>query len=114
VANLISNAIKYSDSHTIIEIFTRLRQDTVEIEVKDHGAGIEKEKLAILFQPFSQAHFFPKAKGTGLGLYISKAILDQHEGKIWLESEVGQGTSAFFSLPIKNHKEVEENARVFN
>lgn len=105
VANLLSNAIKYSESHTIIEVFTRIKDGNAEIEVRDHGSGIESEKLSSLFQPFSQAHFFHKEKGTGLGLYISKAIVDQHDGRIWLTSEVGKGTSAYFTLPLKQKEQ---------
>ncbi|MDO8269367.1 MAG: GAF domain-containing sensor histidine kinase, partial [Candidatus Levybacteria bacterium] len=69
VANLLSNSIKYSDSHTIIEIFSRIEHDMVEIEVRDHGSGIEKEKISLLFQPFSQVNFFKRMKGSGLGLF---------------------------------------------
>lgn len=106
VANFLSNAIKYSESHTIIEVFTREKDGFVEVEVRDHGSGIEKEKIGTLFRPFSQAHFFKKEKGTGLGLYISKAIIDEHEGEVWLTSEIGKGTSAFFKIPLKPHKEL--------
>lgn len=100
LTNLMSNAIKYSDEHTIIEISTAQKEGMVLVEVRDHGAGIEKEKIDKLFQPFAQAHFLKKTKGTGLGLYISKAIIEEHGGKIWLESELGKGTAAYFTLPI--------------
>lgn len=100
IINLLSNAIKFSDEHTIIEIYSRLKDDNVEIEVKDHGSGIEKEKIISLFKPFSQASYQKRSKGTGLGLYISKAIVSEHDGKIWLDSRVGEGTSVFFTLPI--------------
>lgn len=100
IINLLSNAIKFSDEHTIVEVYSRLKADTVEIEVKDHGSGIEREKIEALFRPFSQANNQKRAKGTGLGLYISKAIVSEHDGKIWLDSKTGEGTSVFFSLPI--------------
>lgn len=114
VANLLSNAIKYSDDHTLIEVFSRRSGSMVEIEVRDHGEGIEPEKLSTLFQPFSQAHFLKKSKGTGLGLYISKAIVGEHGGEIWLKSELGKGTSAFFSLPLKEKEARQEAIKRFN
>ena len=100
MANLLSNSIKYSEPHTLIEVFSRMRSGYVEVEVKDRGAGIEHDKIDNLFKPFSQVTFARREKGTGLGLYISRAILSEHEGKIWLHSEIGKGTSVFFTIPI--------------
>ena len=105
MANLLSNSIKYSEPHTLIEVFSRMRSGYVEVEVKDRGAGIERDKIETLFKPFSQVTFARREKGTGLGLYISRAILSEHEGKIWLHSEIGKGTSVFFTLPIHQKKE---------
>ncbi len=107
LTNLVSNSIKYSQPHTVISIYTRLKGDFAEIEVKDRGAGIEKEKIEILFKPFSQINQSKRIKGTGLGLYIAKALVSQHDGNIWIESQPGFGTSVFFTLPI-NHEEVVE------
>lgn len=114
MANFLSNAIKFSDAHTIVEVYSRIKQDHVEIEVRDHGSGIENGKLNTLFQPFSQANFFKQEKGTGLGLYISKAIVEEHDGKVWLKSEVGQGTSAFFTLPIHEIGVKKPASQLFN
>ncbi len=100
MTNLISNSIKYSDEHTVVDIFTRLKGDCVEIEVKDHGVGIDQDMVKALFQPFAQGNFFKKVKGTGLGLYITKDIVTEHGGEIRVESEVGKGTSVFVTLPI--------------
>lgn len=105
MANLLSNSIKYSEPHTLIEVFSRMRSGYVEVEVKDRGAGIERDKIETLFKPFSQVTFARREKGTGLGLYISRAILSEHEGKIWLHSEIGKGTSVFFTIPIHQKKE---------
>jgi signal transduction histidine kinase len=110
MANLLSNSVKFSDPDTVIKVFTRLKDGNVEIEVKDHGSGIENEKIDSLFKPFSQVNFYKRIKGTGLGLYISKAIVDEHNGKIWLTSEVGKGTSVFFTLPINEQKQVEQSS----
>lgn len=109
-----SNSIKYSDPHTVIDIYCRKREEYVEIEVKDHGAGIEKEKIENLFKPFSQVNFRKPEKGTGLGLYISKAIIDEHHGKIWLNSKVGEGTSVFFTLPYTHVNPVQPKASMAN
>lgn len=100
IVNLLSNAIKFSEEHTIVEVYTRQNEDMIEVEVKDHGSGIESAKIESLFRPFVQADFHNRSKGTGLGLYISKAIVSEHDGKIWLSSKVGEGTSVFFALPI--------------
>ncbi len=108
MANLLSNSIKYSEPHTLIEVFSRLRSGYVEVEVKDRGAGIERDKIDSLFKPFSQVTFARREKGTGLGLYISRAILSEHEGKIWLHSEIGKGTSVFFTIPIHKKEELEQ------
>lgn len=99
-----SNSIKYSEPHTVIDIYCRKHDGYIEIEVKDRGTGIEKEKIDNLFKPFAQVNFRKPEKGTGLGLYISKAIVDEHHGKIWLNSTIGEGTSVFFTLPMTQEK----------
>ena len=111
VVNLLSNAIKFSEEHTIVEIYSRLNGDWVEIEVKDHGSGIEKDKIDSLFRPFIQANYHNRTKGTGLGLYISKAIVGEHDGKIWLNSNVGEGTSVIFSLPLHPEEHLLQKAQ---
>ena len=107
LTNLISNAIKYSQPHTTVDIYSRKKGNFVEIEVKDHGVGIEKEKLELLFKPFSQANLSKRIKGTGLGLYITKAIVSQHDGKVWIDSKVGEGTSVFVTLPLDKVEQVQ-------
>ncbi len=115
VMNLLSNSIKYCDEHTIVQVFSRLKGNMVEIEVKDHGPGIEADKIKMLFKPFSQAYRAGrKEKGTGLGLYISKAIITQHNGNIWINSEVGKGTSVFFTIPFEVSESVSLDQRVVN
>lgn len=100
VTNLVSNAIKFSNNKGHIKIYSRLKDNKVEIEVADTGAGIEPDKIKSLFKPFAQANFEKKGEGTGLGLYISKAIVESHGGEIRIESEKGQGTRVFFTLPL--------------
>lgn len=100
MTNLISNSIKYSDEHTVVDVFSRRNGEFIEIEVKDHGVGIDQNLVKSLFQPFAQGNFFKKAKGTGLGLYITKDIIKEHDGEIRIESEVSKGTSVIFKLPV--------------
>lgn len=114
VTNLLSNSIKYSDPHTVIEVYSRVREGFVEVEVKDHGSGIDKEVIEKLFQPFAQGNFIKKAKGTGLGLYVTKNIITEHGGKIWVESEVGQGTSVLFRLSPVHEVILQTKASVLN
>lgn len=105
MTNLISNAIKYSDANTMITVSSKYEHGWVEVEVKDQGIGIEEGKLESLFQPFAQGNFLHKAKGTGLGLYITKTIVTEHDGKIWVESRKGEGTTMKFRLPTESKEE---------
>lgn len=108
MTNLLSNAVKYSQPHTVISVSTNVKNNRAKVEVKDHGVGIEEDKIKTLFQPFAQGNFFQKAKGTGLGLYITKAIIKEHDGDIWVDSKAGEGTSVYFDLPIEN---IDESVR---
>ena len=101
IINLISNAIKFTDVGAII---CRLEQNEGEIRVAitDTGAGISEEDQPKIFDKFRQVGdtLTDKPKGTGLGLPICKEIILNHEGTIWVESELGSGTSFIFTLPI--------------
>lgn len=101
MTNLISNSIKYSNEHTVIDVYSRMNGVSIEVEVKDHGVGVDQDVLKSLFQPFAQGNFFKKVKGTGLGLYITKDIVKEHGGDIRIESEASKGTQVFFTIPIK-------------
>lgn len=101
--NMISNAINYTEPMGKIEIWIDTKDEMVCTHVKDTGKGIAKEDLAKLFTKFFRVQGGPAeqaSKGNGLGLYLSKAIVDLHKGKIWAESEgVGKGTTFSFCLP---------------
>jgi signal transduction histidine kinase len=99
--NLIGNAIKFSPEKSKIEVFASGDSGTVTISVKDYGRGIAQRDLSRLFQRFAQldSSTTRKAGGTGLGLVISKGIVEQHGGKIWVESALGKGSTFSFSLP---------------
>ena len=101
--NLTSNAIKFTPCEGSVTIRAQIVGDFVEISVRDSGAGISQEDQQKLFQPFSQidnveAHTY---KGSGLGLTIVQKLVELHGGKIWIESEVGKGSTFTFTLPIK-------------
>ncbi len=97
-ANLISNAIKFTPSGGSIEIRREKTETMVTFAVTDTGPGMKKEVLEQIFQRFWQTEKNTK-KGLGLGLYISKSIVEAHGGKIWAESTLGKGSSIFFTLP---------------
>ncbi len=103
-SNLISNAIKYSkkDVKPVIEIGYFDRGDTYEFYVKDNGIGIEKQYHDKVFQIFQRLHAKgSEYEGTGAGLTIVKKIVENHGGKIWVESEAGKGSTFNFTLSKK-------------
>lgn len=100
--NLISNAIKYSPEDKEIVITVNRKDMDVIVGVKDYGEGIPQEKLEKIFKPFYRAGNENQKKtitGSGLGLYISKEIIKQNGGEIWVKSEEGEGSTFYFSLP---------------
>lgn len=99
--NLIGNATKYTHEGGVL-VKTEFRDGKVIVSVSDTGHGISKEDQEILFQKFSrvQKEYSKQAGGTGLGLYICKKIIEGHQGEIWLQSEVGKGSTFFFSVPV--------------
>jgi PAS domain S-box-containing protein len=101
--NLISNSIKYSKGKDTIEIGCEQQPGEVIFYVKDNGIGIPKHQQSQVFNKFFRAEnaFTAHTDGTGLGLYIVKAIVEAHGGKIWFESAEGKGTTFYFSLPKK-------------
>jgi len=98
--NLIGNAIKFTEKGGVT-ISHKIENDFVITEVKDTGIGISEENMEKLFQKFSRIDGSLRREkgGTGLGLYISKGLIEGMKGKIWLKSKSGQGTTLGFSLP---------------
>lgn len=98
--NLISNAVKYNDeSRPKIEIDWKEKGDRYLIRVSDNGPGIKDRYLKKIFQVFEKLNPKEDPEGTGIGLAVCKRIIDEHGGKIWAESEVGEGTTFLFTLP---------------
>jgi PAS domain S-box-containing protein len=99
--NLLLNAINYSPLGSAIIIRGQLKSDFIQIGVQDQGIGMTPEQQKHLFEPFYRAHASDTSiSGTGLGLATSKLIIEQHGGKIWLDSEVDVGTTVYFTLPL--------------
>jgi PAS domain S-box-containing protein len=102
IINLLSNASKYSSEGAEIIFKASLENRQLLVEVQDHGIGISPETQKQLFQPYHRVEQDRKQfPGLGLGLAVSKQIIDAHGGKIWVNSQVGQGSSFFFSIPLK-------------
>jgi signal transduction histidine kinase len=101
--NLISNAVKFSASGTIVTIQVRPCGDRVTVSVSDQGPGIPKQEQAKLFQPFSKisVHAPDGQESTGLGLAIVRKIVLGHQGEIGVDSEVGRGSTFHFSVPFE-------------
>lgn len=98
--NLIDNAIKYSNEGGAINVTASLKDDRVEIAIEDHGIGMPSSVIGNLFQKFYRSHRSRETvAGTGIGLYISKAIVESHGGNIGVRSEDGHGSVFTVSLP---------------
>lgn len=100
--NLISNAVKFTKHGGEIIIFAERRQNEIIVSVSDNGVGIVKSRINKIFrldEVYSTAGT-DEEKGTGLGLILCKEFVEKHEGKIWIESEVGIGSTIYFTLPF--------------
>ena len=97
--NLLSNAVKFSSFGGLVKIRITEENNFLKFSVNDEGSGMEEATVAKVFDRFWQAKE-STSLGTGLGLYISKGIIDAHGGKIWATSEVGKGSCFSFTLPL--------------
>lgn len=102
VSNLIGNALNYTPAGGSVEVSLETKEEEVITHVKDTGPGIPESALPKLFTKFFRVSGVLEqgSKGTGLGLYISKAIVDMHKGRIWVDSKLGQGSTFSFSVPV--------------
>ncbi len=107
--NLISNAIKFKkpDESPKIHISTRKDEENNEyiFGVSDNGIGMEPEYTERIFELFQRLHTRDEYKGTGIGLAVAKKIVERHGGRIWVESELGKGSTFYFTIPIKEETE---------
>jgi signal transduction histidine kinase len=99
--NLVSNAIKFTPRDGRVDVRLEQRDGTIRLEVSDTGIGIEESEREQLFQRFfrAQSALEHQIQGTGLGLYISKAIVDAHDGRIGVDGQPGQGTTFVVEFP---------------
>ena len=104
--NLIANAIKFQPKENIpeIKISGEKRPDEWLFSVKDNGIGIDKKYHEKVFVIFKQLHSKAMFHGTGIGLAVVKKIVERHGGSIWFESELGKGTTFYFTLKNKKHE----------
>ena len=99
--NLLDNAVKYSSPGTRIEVFVKKLNNEVIIGVKDKGVGIPSELQGKLFEPFQRLEQpNNKAAGTGLGLVVCRRLVEAHGGRMWVESQPGEGSTFQFTLPM--------------
>lgn len=109
--NLVGNAIKFTDAGEVI-IKAAAQNGDLHLSVRDTGPGISEADQAKLFQEFQQADNSTarKKEGTGLGLAISKHIVEMHGGRIWMESQIGQGSTFFVTLPAQVHEQAKPSS----
>ena len=97
LSNLVGNAIKHTRKNTQIRVYASKEENNILIAVQDNGEGIPKEHIDMIFQRYPTEK---RKVGTGLGLYLSKQIVEAHDGKIWFETQEGIGTTFYFTLPV--------------
>ncbi len=108
VSNLIGNALKFTLEGHIEFGYTLIEDDNLQFYVKDSGIGIPKDKQSLIFERFGQvldSNFYINQKGTGLGLAISSNLVKMLGGRMWVNSEMGKGSTFYFTLPY-NHIEI--------
>ena len=104
LGNLLGNALRYSPPEAGVRLALRADGGGAVVAVSDDGPGIPEEERARIFQSFYQvpgAERFGGGTGLGLGLYLCKELVERHGGRIWVESEVGRGSTFFFLLPLQ-------------
>ena len=102
IQNLVANAIKFrGDAPPVVHVGVTTDDETWTFSVADNGIGMNPEATDRIFQIFQRLHSRDEYPGTGIGLTIAKKIVEQHGGSIWVESEPGQGTTFFFTLPAE-------------
>ena len=101
--NLISNAIKFSNNYSRVEVVGYKKSQFAEIVIKDHGVGIKKDDLKRIFSfhEYFTTYGTANEKGTGLGLNLCKDFVERNGGKIWVESAEGIGSNMYFTLPLE-------------
>jgi light-regulated signal transduction histidine kinase (bacteriophytochrome) len=98
--NLIGNALKFHDKEPPrIHVGAERAEDKWIFRVEDNGVGIDKQYAEVVFQMFQRLHERGRYDGSGIGLAIAKKIVERHGGRIWFESELGKGSTFYFTMP---------------
>jgi two-component system sensor histidine kinase VicK len=102
--NLLENAVKYSPQGGEIRVSARQQEGHLVMAVSDQGIGISRADQAKLFQPFQRIEDsrLDGVKGAGLGLLVCRRLVEAHDGQIWVESELGHGSTFFFTMPLSH------------
>jgi signal transduction histidine kinase len=104
IVNLVGNAVKFTPSHGSVTIaVSKDEHDLVRVAISDTGPGIPADEVDKIFDKFYQVARVNKeiTKGAGLGLAISRALVEMHGGRLWIESEVGKGSIFSFTVPAR-------------
>ncbi len=106
IFNLLSNAVKFTPDGGCITMTARMSDSVAAVAVQDTGIGIAPDEQARIFEEFQQAKQDPlqKQEGTGLGLTLAKKFVELHGGRIWVESEVGKGSTFTFTIPVRSNE----------
>jgi signal transduction histidine kinase len=102
VFNLLSNAVKFTPAGGSVDVASARLNGEVQVSVADTGPGIAPEDQERIFEEFQQTDLGAQREGTGLGLALSKRLVELHGGRIWVESELGQGSTFTFALPLES------------
>lgn len=100
IVNLLSNAVKYAPMSKQIEVKCELADQMAQVSVRDYGIGIQAQDVDKLFERYYRVKSDHHVSGFGIGLYLSAEIIARHNGRIWLDSEPGKGSTFYFSLPL--------------
>jgi signal transduction histidine kinase len=100
LSNLIDNAIKYSPEGAPIEVRASALDGHATVEIVDHGIGIAPAEQSVIFEKFRRVRPVPSQPGSGLGLYIARAIAEAHDGELEVSSAPGEGSTFTLRLPV--------------
>ena len=114
--NLLSNAIKYSPDQSVITVSLFTSNTDAVISVADQGPGISSEDIGLIFQPFQKAATRPRdgSKSTGLGLAIVRHIIHGHGGRVWVDSQLGEGSTFYFTVPLDRDNGLPDSPKVMS